>query len=193
MSELQPSYPMKPLLLSLIRSFGRFWCRIHGAEVPPSALVHGLPRISRKAGARILIEEGATLNCAMWSNPLNDGRRTVLHAGPGATIHFKKQSGASSSRIVAFGGITIGKGSLIGAGCLLCDSDMHGFPLGQKHPPAVAPIHVGDGVFIGTNCTILKGVTIGDGAVIGAHSLVNRDIPPGVLAAGNPAKVIRAL
>lgn len=184
---------MKPLLLFLIRGFGRFWCRMHGVEFSPSALIHGFPRISRKPGARIILDDGATMNCSMWSNPLNDGRRTVLHAGPGATIHFKKQSGVSSSRIVAFRGISIGEGTLIGAGSLLCDSDMHGFPLDQGHPPVVAPIHVGDRVFIGAGCTILKGVTIGDASIIGAHSLVNRDIPPGVLAAGNPARIIRSL
>lgn len=182
---------MKPLLLLLIRSFGRFWCRLHGAEVDASALIHGLPHISRKSGANIILESHATLNAALWSNPLNDGRRTVLSAGPKAVIHFKKNSGVSSSRIVAFRGISIGEGTLIGAGCLICDSDMHEVPLGSDHPVKAAPIHIGDHVFIGANCTILKGVTIGDGAVIGANSLVNRDIPPHSLAAGNPATIIR--
>lgn len=184
---------MKPLLLLLIRSFGRFWCRLHGAEVDSTALIHGLPRISRKSGARIILESGSTLNAAPWSNALNDGRLTVLAAGPGATIHLKKNSGVSSSRIVAFRGITIGEGTLIGAGCLICDSDMHGVPLGSDHPVKTAPIRIGDHVFIGANCTILKGVTIGDGAVIGASSIVRNDIPPGVFAAGNPARVVRNL
>jgi carbonic anhydrase/acetyltransferase-like protein (isoleucine patch superfamily) len=184
---------MKPLLLRLIRSFGRFWCRVQGAEVDPKALIHGLPRISRKLGARIILESGTTLNTTLWSNPLNDGRQTVLHAGPGSLIHFKKDSGVSSSRIIAFREITIGEGTLIGAGCLICDSDMHEVPLGSDHPVKAAPIHIGDHVFIGANCTILKGVTIGDGAVIGAASVVRQDIPPGGIAVGNPAQIIRNL
>lgn len=184
---------MKPLLLLLIRSLGRLWSRFHGAEVDSSALVHGFPRVSCKAGAHIILESRATLNAALWSNPLNDGRRTVLYAGPGALIHLKKESGISSSRIIAFREITIGEGSLIGAGCLICDSDMHEVPLSGNHPIKVAPIHIGDHVFIGANCTILKGVTIGDGAVIGASSVVRQDIPSGVIAAGNPAQVIRNL
>jgi acetyltransferase-like isoleucine patch superfamily enzyme len=50
---------------------------------------------------------------------------------------------------------------------------------------------IGDRVMIGANTTILPGVTIGDGAVVGAGSLVNRDIPPGAFAAGNPVRIIR--
>lgn len=184
---------MKPLLLLLIRSAGRCWCRIHGAEVHPGALIHGLPRIARKAGARIILEDGSTLNTAPWSNPLNDGRLTVLAAGPGAIIHLHPNAGVSSARLIAYQEISIGEGSLIGAGSLLCDSDMHAVPLGSARPVQIAPIHIGARVFIGANCTILKGVTIGDGAVIGAASVVHRDIPAGVLAAGNPATVIRTL
>ena len=54
-----------------------------------------------------------------------------------------------------------------------------------------APIVIKDKVWIGFGVTILKGVTIGGGAVIGAKSVVTRDIPPWTVAGGNPAKVIR--
>ncbi|HOV80557.1 MAG TPA: acyltransferase [Bacillota bacterium] len=52
------------------------------------------------------------------------------------------------------------------------------------------PVEIGSGVLIGSNTTILPGVRIGDGAVVGACSLVNRDIPPGAVAAGVPARVV---
>ncbi|PTX59643.1 acetyltransferase-like isoleucine patch superfamily enzyme [Melghirimyces profundicolus] len=52
-------------------------------------------------------------------------------------------------------------------------------------------VEIGNSVMVGANTTILPGVRIGDGAVIGAGSLVNRDIPAGVLAAGNPVRIIR--
>jgi len=128
---------------------------------------------------------------AKWSNPLNDGRATILFAATDAVIHFRKNSGASSSRIIAFERVEIGEGSLIGAGCLICDSDMHEIPLMAGTRVKSAPIHIGKNVFIGANCTILKGVNIGDGAVIGAASLISHDIPAGALAAGNPGKVIK--
>lgn len=55
------------------------------------------------------------------------------------------------------------------------------------------PITVGDDVWIGGNVTVLPGVTIGSGTVIGAGSVVTHNIPAGVLAAGNPCRVIRRL
>ena len=55
------------------------------------------------------------------------------------------------------------------------------------------PIHVGDNVWIGGNVTVLPGVRIGSGSTIGAGSVVTHDIPDGVLAAGNPARVIRKI
>ncbi len=55
------------------------------------------------------------------------------------------------------------------------------------------PIKVGKNVWIGASVTVLPGVTIGDNAVIGAGSLVNRDIPSGVVAAGNPCRVLHEI
>ena len=52
------------------------------------------------------------------------------------------------------------------------------------------PVNIGSNVFIGYNTTILKGVSIGDNCIIGAGSLVNKSIPPGTVAAGNPARVL---
>jgi acetyltransferase-like isoleucine patch superfamily enzyme len=55
------------------------------------------------------------------------------------------------------------------------------------------PVRIGKRVWIGENACILPGVSIGDGAVIGAGSVVTKDIPPNSIAAGNPAKVIRTI
>jgi UDP-3-O-[3-hydroxymyristoyl] glucosamine N-acyltransferase len=184
---------MKCFILNLIRIASRHWCMLHGAKVSPSALVHGFPHIKTKSGGRIILCDGATLNVARWSNPLNDSRGMNLYAGPGAIIQFDKNSGASTSRIISYAGIHIGEGSLIGAGCLICDSDMHEVPLGAQNSVNSAPIHIGKHVFIGANSIILKGVIIGDGAVIGAGAVVTGDIPPATLAAGQPARVLREL
>lgn len=55
------------------------------------------------------------------------------------------------------------------------------------------PITVGNNVWIGANVSVLPGVTIGSSSIIGAGSVVNKDIPEGVIAAGNPCKVIRKI
>lgn len=56
-----------------------------------------------------------------------------------------------------------------------------------------APVTIYDNVWIGERCTILKGVTIGKGSIIGANSVVTHDVPDYVIAAGNPAKVVKKL
>ncbi len=79
--------------------------------------------------------------------------------------------------------ISIGDNTIIGYNVTVLT---HEFLVREYHK---GPVEIGAGVLIGSNSTILPGVRIGDGAVVGAGSLVNRDIPPGALAAGVPARV----
>jgi lipopolysaccharide O-acetyltransferase len=58
-------------------------------------------------------------------------------------------------------------------------------------PIVARPVRIGRNVWLGEQVCILPGVTIGDGAVVGANSVVTRDVPPGTIVAGNPARVIR--
>jgi len=58
---------------------------------------------------------------------------------------------------------------------------------------AHAPVVIANKVWIGFNASILKGVTIGEGAIVGACSVVTRDVPPFSIVAGNPARVVRTL
>lgn len=83
--------------------------------------------------------------------------------------------------------ISVGEGCAISHDFTVMDSDAH-FLNNDNH---TKPVHIGDRVWIGTRVTVLSGVHIGDGAVIAAGSVVNRDVPAGALAAGVPAKVIR--
>jgi acetyltransferase-like isoleucine patch superfamily enzyme len=53
------------------------------------------------------------------------------------------------------------------------------------------PVTIGDNVWMGARVTVLPGVTIGENAVIGAGSVVTKDIPPNAIAVGNPAQVLR--
>lgn len=64
-------------------------------------------------------------------------------------------------------------------------------PIRLQGASAIQPIHIGDDVWIGTRAVILPGVTVGRGAIIGAGSIVTKDIPPYAIAGGSPAKVIR--
>ncbi|NWG17254.1 MAG: hypothetical protein HXY41_11515 [Chloroflexi bacterium] len=99
--------------------------------------------------------------------------------------------------IIAEERIIIGSRVTVGANTIIADTDFHPLdPARRRAAPldgATAPITIEDDVFIGMQCLILKGVSLGVGCVIGAGSVVTRDVPPGVIAAGNPARVIRAL
>lgn len=92
-------------------------------------------------------------------------------------------------RLSCFERISIGDHVAISENVTMRDSDDHVFK-GRAHK-MTQPITIGNRVWIGMNATILKGVTIGDGAVIAANALVNRDVPPKAMAAGIPARIIK--
>ena len=83
--------------------------------------------------------------------------------------------------------VEIGHDCAIGWQVQILDWDHHALE-GRDEPE---PVRIGDHVWVGSRATILKGVTVGDGAVIGAGSIVTSDVPPSSLVAGNPARVIR--
>ncbi|KGO90085.1 acyltransferase [Flavobacterium suncheonense] len=97
--------------------------------------------------------------------------------------------------IVSNKSITIGDNVLIGLHFSVADSDFHYLELDKRlaHNPPSSPVSIGNNVFIGNNVTILKGAVIGENSVIGSNSVVTGSIPENVVAAGNPAKVIRNL
>jgi len=84
---------------------------------------------------------------------------------------------------------------LIGVNCSILDNDGHNLAidLRDKGPIAFGEIHIQKNVFIGDHVTILKGVTIGENSVIGNHAVVTKSIGANVIAAGNPARVIKEL
>jgi len=92
-------------------------------------------------------------------------------------------------------GITIGRGALIGSEVTVYDSDFHDLRPGRHRggEPRMAAVEIGEDVFIGDRVVILKGVRIGRHSVIGAGSVVTRSVPDLVIAAGNPARVVRSL
>ncbi len=184
----------KRLLLHLISAAGGQWLRFHGAKTGRKLWILGFPDIKRASGSSILIGDEVSLFSTGWANPLRPFRKvSLVTLQEGACIRLGRGVGISSSVISCSRGVTIGDGSLIGADCLIADSDYHPIPLKSGKPPSTAAIHIGCRVFIGTRTVILKGVRIGDDSVIGAGSVVTRDIPPDSVAAGNPAVVIKSL
>ena len=90
------------------------------------------------------------------------------------------------------GGIEIGDGSLIGHNTTIATLN-HDFNPLKRQNLTPRPVKIGKNVWIGSDCTILPGVEIGDGAIIGAGSVVTKSIPANTIAVGNPARVIKEI
>ena len=120
----------------------------------------------------------------------------LLMLTPHAHLILGDNVGISGSTISASNSITIGNNVLIGSGCVICDSDAHPIHPAdrQDHKKTHSkPIVIEDDVFIGARCIVLKGVTIGKGSVIGAGSVVTKDVPTMCIYAGNPAVLIKKM
>lgn len=113
----------------------------------------------------------------------------------GKNIHFKGMAILNfNCTLLDSNIITIGDRTLIGPGChIICTN--HSIDAEERLQGKFdnRPIAIGERVWIDGNVTILPGVTIGDEAVIGAGSVVTKDIPAGVIAVGNPCRVLREI
>jgi acetyltransferase-like isoleucine patch superfamily enzyme len=116
---------------------------------------------------------------------------------PGSHIEFCDDAQVNNSAFIKSEGpgIRIGPRALLGSFVEIFDSDFHDLDPARRRggSPNMAAVELEENVFIGNGARILKGVTIGAHSVIGAGSVVTTSVPPGVIAAGNPARVLREL
>lgn len=154
--------------------------------------------ILRSPGAGIEIGDGVILVSSSWrcssaglAHPVR--LRTF---SPEARIIVESGVGLNGTSITARSRtVRIGCGAMIGPDCLIMDSDFH-----SVWPPESRnryddsndnDVMIGKNVWIGARCIVLKGVHIGENSVVAAGSVVTKSIPPNVLVAGNPARVLR--
>jgi galactoside O-acetyltransferase len=127
---------------------------------------------------------------------------------PGASIRVGNRCFiAAGTMVVAAERVEIGDDVLIGEGCYISDNDGHSLDIEIRSKDltnrrkgvkswdgiGIAPVVIESNAWIAPRCIVLKGVTIGRGAVIGAGSVVTKDVPAMCLAAGNPARVVRKI
>lgn len=116
-----------------------------------------------------------------------------LAAGPGAVIEIGESSFINAGvSIGAQERVSIGRNCAIGNYTLIMDSDFHN-PKDHTLPGVSAPVVLEDDVWLGARVTVLKGVRIGQGAVVAAGAVVTRDVAPHTLVGGVPARLIRSL
>lgn len=159
--------------------------------------LYGEPFITKVNNSRIVMGKGVVIISDSQYNRSGINHPTVIATeAPGAEIIISDGVGMSGSSIVAVEKIEIGNDTMLGANTNIYETDFHCIDANQrlnqkdildaKH----SPIHIGKQCWLASNVTVLKGVKIGDRAVVGAMSLVNKDVPADAVVAGVPAKTI---
>lgn len=136
--------------------------------------------------------------------------QSIFDLGKEAQLHIGEMTMINNAHVICDRYVSIGNHTLISWNVVIMDNYRYPFSAHERQLRLVAangclqtlhagdsqlakPVHIGNNVWIGFDCCILPGVTIGDGAVVGARSVVFEDVPSYTVVAGNPAKRIRAL
>jgi acetyltransferase-like isoleucine patch superfamily enzyme len=159
----------------------------------------GIPYIKVNRTGKFQIGDRFSCNSGD-ANPIGRSSKTQIVVGPGATLKIGNYVGMSNTAINCYEYIQIEDHVKIGGGVVIYDTDFHSIDyrvraikkldLAQKN---TMPIRIERHAFIGAHSTILKGVTIGARSIIGACSVVTKNIPSDEIWAGNPAKFVRKI
>jgi acetyltransferase-like isoleucine patch superfamily enzyme len=153
---------------------------------------NGFTKIISGKNNKIIIGSNCKFLSRPTSNLIGINRPCILSSiGLNASkLEIGDNCGFSGTVIGCFDSVVIGSGVRCGANTLITDSDWHLSDPRSSKPKAII---IEDNVWLGVNVIVLKGVTIGENSVIGAGSVVTKDIPSNVIAAGNPCKIIKHL
>jgi acetyltransferase-like isoleucine patch superfamily enzyme len=168
--------------LALLRGF---WFFRTVTQLGKRVRVWGRLRVSN--GGRMLIADRVRIVSTPAVTELVAGKGGSLEIGESVFINY----GCS---IAALKSIKIGAQSSIGPYCMIIDNNFHRLePERRNELPESLPVVLEENVWLGARVVVLPGVTIGEGSVIGAGSVVTKDIPRRVIAGGVPAKVIKSI
>lgn len=166
----------------------RLWMIISGVHYGKKCKFRGFALIERFQMSTITIGEHCTFNSSSWFNFRGINHLCIIQTGKtGAKVVIGSHCGFSGCSIVADQEVTIGDHSTFGANAIIGDRDDHQ----EIYASKAKPIHIGSHVWIGMNATIMKGVTIGDYAIIAAGAIVTKDIPANEIWGGTPAHFIK--
>ncbi len=172
----------------------------YGIKTGADCCVHGC--LPLKIGKRASVQIGSHFyfSSGLNLNPLVGGSKGYICCNDGAELVIGDYVSMSSTVIWAHKRIVIGDHVMCGGNVVIMDSDAHSMNFMDRRNLAVdlankkdLPIVIGNDVFIGMNSIIMKGVEIGDRAIIGAGSVVTKSVPADCVVGGNPAKVIKRM
>ncbi|MGN0419399.1 MAG: acyltransferase [Acetatifactor sp.] len=159
---------------------------------------YGLPVIIRTGNSEMVLGNGVVVKSSFLSNLIGLYQRSIIMARAGGKVVLEDDVRMSATTIYSRASIHIGKHTSIGANVKIFDHDFHPIDPDERleHPNSgmkCKPIEIGENVFIGCNCIILKGSKIGNNCVIGAGSVVAGTFEDSCVIAGNPARVVRKI
>ena len=155
-------------------------------------------RLFLSVKGKLVIGKNVRINSRFSANPIGGQSFTSIVVKKNCVLSIKDNVAISNSSIFCSDRITIMEDVFIGGDCKIYDTDFHSLILENRildNDPDIktSPVVIEKGAFIGTHTIILKGVTVGEESIVGAGSIVTKNIPPREIWAGNPAKFIRKL
>lgn len=163
-------------------------CNIQGVKVGRNNSFRGVPLFSRYLMSKIIIGDNCRFNSSNLYNFRGLSHRCIIQTGtPHAIIKIGSNCGFSGCSVVADKEIIIEDNVIIGANTQIGDRGGHS-DIYQSTP---SKIHISKNVWVGMDVIIMKGVTIGENAIVGAGAIVTKDVPANAIVAGVPAKIIK--
>lgn len=184
------------VLLWMVYPFNRFHFMLNGIPWGDGWRLYGLPIIQKHSQSKMQFGDRLSLRSTVRSNPLGANHPVILCTWQAdSLLQIGDDFAMTGGTLCASERIIIGNRVTVGANSTIVDTDFHPLSpdqrLAQPQGAKGSAIVIEDDVFIGMNCLILKGITIGCGSVVGAGSIVTQNVPDGVIVGGNPTKVIR--
>jgi acetyltransferase-like isoleucine patch superfamily enzyme len=157
----------------------------------------GVPFVSVVKGGHFSIGNNFKMNNSGAANPIGRIQKCSFFVEKNGILTIGNSVGISFTAIYCSRQITIHDNVMIGGGTCIYDTDFHPLSAADRltdkdEKTASAPVVIESNAFVGANCTVLKGVTIGSNSIVGACSVVTKSIPPNEIWGGNPAKFIKA-
>ncbi|MCL5129860.1 acyltransferase [Algibacter sp. L4_22] len=183
--------------------FEQIYCKIilYGQNVKFKKISsNGIPYVMVAIGGSFSIGDNFKMNNGLKGNPIGRPQKCTFIVDKNAELVIGNNVGISQVAIVCHSRIIIGDNVKIGGGVCIYDTDFHSLDSNIRNDDKEdrdnkinLPIEIKKNAFIGAHTTILKGVIIGENAIVGACSLIANDIPSNEIWAGNPARLIKKI
>lgn len=186
------------LLIHPVQKFNK-WLRIlslqiqahwQGGEICVGNKIQVHQKVIFQGKGKVHLDDGVALGYAIGGSPTLPillqprNQNSIIEIGKNSAL-------VNGTEIIACEKVVIGKNCRIGARCTIIDSDFHGIsPDSRSTSGLVYPVIIGNNVWIGLSVLILKGVNVGNDAIIGAGCVVTKNISDGDIVVGNPMRVI---